>query len=567
MASNKSMQPEVDRRRFIRSCSQLAAGSILLIRNGGLLFAQDAAHVPSPIVETASGKIRGATSGGVHYFKGIHYGASTAGAGRFMPPKRPASWKGIRETVTLGERAPQGGLDIMFRTFPELQRDEPEGENCLCLNVWTTLVGSAKRPVMVWLHGGGFSTGSGGFVAYDGANLARKEDVVTVTINHRLNAFGFLNVAALGGDKYAQSANLGLQDIVMALQWVHDNIDRFGGDPGNVTIYGQSGGGRKVSTLLAMPSARGLFHRAIIQSGSALRQQTEEISTNNGRAFLDYMQVSSVDDLQSMPMEKIRGALQSAVGGPRVAPGAGQGASGATAFAGAQGLAPVVDGTWLPTQLFEPTAPSVSANVPLLVGNNQTENNFFPGTELDPISEETMRAEVRRMTKTDDAGADRIIKAYLQSRPTDTPLDVIQILQTDLDRRHDVRIQADRKSALGQAAVYVYYFDWRSPVHDGKLKSYHTLEIPFVMQNIKTCSAMVGTAPEVPHMSDQISGAWAAFARKGDPNHPGLPAWPAYQASNRPTMILDAQPKVENDPNRNIREAIAGASKLPQGAA
>jgi para-nitrobenzyl esterase len=567
MTTKKPSNPGLDRRSFIRSCSQLAAGSILMVRNGGLLLAQDAAHVPSPIVETASGKIRGATSGGVHYFKGIHYGASTAGAGRFMPPKKAASWTGIRETVTLGERAPQGGLDIMFRTFPELQRDEPEGEDCLCLNVWTTRVGSAKRPVMVWLHGGGFSTGSGGFVAYDGANLARKEDVVAVTINHRLNAFGFLNVAAVGGAKYAQSANLGLQDIVMALQWVHDNIDRFGGDPGNVTIYGQSGGGRKVSTLLAMPSAQGLFHRAIIQSGSALRQQTPEISTNNARAFLAYMQVSSVDDLQSMPMQKIRAALQAASGGPGATPAAGQGAGGATAFAGAQGLAPVVDGTWLPTQLFEPTAPSISANVPLLVGNNQTENNFFPGTELDPISDETMRSEVKRMTKTDDAGADRIIAAYRQSRPSDTPLDVVQILQTDLDRRHDVRIQADRKSALGQAAVYVYYFDWRSPVHEGKLKSYHTLEIPFVMQNIKSCSDMVGTAPEVAHMADQISGAWAAFARSGDPNHHGLPTWPAYQAGNRPTMILNAQPKVENDPNRTVREAIAAASKLPEGAA
>jgi para-nitrobenzyl esterase len=414
---------------------------------------------------------------------------------------------------------------------------------------------------MVWLHGGGYSTGSGGFIAYDGTRLAQKEDVVAVTINHRLNVFGFLDVAAIGGPRYAQSANLGMQDIVFALRWVHDNIDRFGGDPGNVTIYGQSGGGRKVSTLLAMPAAKGLFHRAIIQSGSALRQQTREDSVEVARRFLARMQIRSVDELQRLPMQQIRSAVQAPARGP-----VGLGAP-APGRLGALAMAPVVDGHWLPTQLFDPVAPAVSADVPLLVGNNQTEDTFFPGTQLDPISEQMMRQQVESMLHTDAAGADKVIAVYRHSRPSDTPLDVVQILKTDLARRHDVRLQADRKTALGRAPVYVYYFDWRSPVHGGKLKSYHTLEIPFVMQNIVPCEVMVGNGPGLQRMADQISGAWAAFARGANPNHDGLPHWPAYDGSNRPTMILDAAPRVANDPNREQRRIIEAVAHLPADAA
>ncbi len=540
------------RRAFLKSGGQALAGGVLIAHSGGWLAAQGepaGRRVATPVVQTAQGRLRGYIAEGVHTFKGIHYGASTGGANRFMPPQPPGSWPGVRDVVQLGERAPQGGLDIMFRTFPQLQRPEPEGEDCLCLNIWTPGVDAARRPVMVWLHGGGYSTGSGGFIAYDGTQLARHEEVVAVTLNHRLNVFGFLDVAAIGGNKYQQSSNLGLQDIIAALRWIQVNIESFGGDPDKVTIYGQSGGGRKVSTLLAMPAAKGLFHRAIIQSGSALRQPTQEHGAQVAQAFLAHMNISSVDELQRLPMAQIRHAVQTA---PR--------------SLGALGIGPVVDGKWLPTQLFDPVAPAVSADVPLLVGNNQTEDTFFPGARLDPISDSRMRSEVMRMLHTNEAGADRVIAVYRRTELHHTPLDIVQILQTDLERRHDVRIQADRKSALGRASVYVYYFDWRSPVLGGKLKSYHTLEIPFVMQNLRSCRAMVGNGRELPLMAAHISGAWAAFARGGVPAHEGLPVWPAYDASRRATMILDTEPRVLDDPNREQREVIEAVAHLTPDA-
>jgi para-nitrobenzyl esterase len=404
---------------------------------------------------------------------------------------------------------------------------------------------------MVWLHGGGYSTGSGGFIAYDGANLARDQDVVVVTLNHRLNVFGFLNAAAIGGEQYAQSVNLGLQDIIQALRWVHENIAAFGGDPGCVTIFGQSGGGRKVSTLLGMPAARGLIHRAIVQSGPALSQPPLAQSAELAQRIVSRMGVKGVDDLKAMPMQALRALVQ----GPDARD------------IGLAALSPTVDGLWLPAPMFEPGAPAVSADVPLMVGAMQTEETFFPGTQLEPISEDEMLAGVARLIKADASAARAVAAAYRDGHPAFTPLDVLQVLTTDLDRRHGARIQADHKSALGRAPAYVYYFDWRSPVLGGKLKSYHTLDIPFAMRNVGSCQAMVGNGPEVPRLCDQVSGAWAAFARTGNPNHKGLPHWPAWTAAGRPTMRFNADSQVENDPNRLEREAIQKLGTLPADAA
>ena len=356
-----------------------------------------------------------------------------------------------------------------------MERREPEGEDCLRLNVWTNGTGAGgRRPVMVWLHGGGFATGSGGFIAYDGANLARSQDVVVVTVNHRLNVFGYLYLADVGGAKYAESANVGMRDIIAALQWVHDNIERFGGDPGNVTIFGQSGGGAKVSTLMAMPGARGLFHRAIVESGSTLRGTPKDQATVAAQAFMALVGAKTVDELQQMPMERLR--AQAAAGMAEAmralaAPPARGAGSGPPAFS-ALALGPVVDGTTLPSHPFDPVAPAVSADVPLLVGSTETEMTFFPGLPLDPIDDAALHARVKQTIGGDDAAADRAIAAHRASRPGVSNIDVALIVASDMFVRPSLHAQADRKAALGKGAVYVYYWTWRSPVRGGKLRSF-----------------------------------------------------------------------------------------------
>ena len=325
-----------------------------------------------------------------------------------------------------------------------------------------------------------------------------------------------------------------------------------------MTIFGQSGGGGKVSTLLAMPSAKGLFHRAIIESGSTLRQNTAEDATVLAHRFLARLKLRSVDELQQLPMERMRAEVVAALGtGPVLAP-----PSSEPSFT-ALSLGPVVDGQVLPTHPFDPVAPALSADVPLLVGTNESEVTFFPGSAVDPIDEATLRRQVQGMLHTDEAGANALIAAYRQPRPGATPLDVLQILQSDLFMRVALHAQTERKIALGRAPVYVYYFNWRTPVLGGRLKACHCLEIPFVMRNLTAMQPMVGSGPALSAMADQISGAWAAFARTGNPNHAGLPHWPAQDLQTRATMVLNAQSAVVNDPDHAERTALAALMQPP----
>jgi len=524
----------IDRRQFV-GLGTLAAGAFAAGRLN-VALAQSEKPVPGATVETTAGKVRGTLQGRVHAFKGVPYGDTTAPPRRFMPPQKPRPWTGVRDVSNLGPRSPQ--LLSSFHGFvpPELEpmdRDEAMGEDCLVLNVWTPGTGTAtRRPVMVWLHGGGYTSGSGGFVCYDGTQLAGKHDVVAVTVNHRLTVFGYLHLAGLGGERYAEASNVGNLDIIAALEWVRDNIAAFGGDPGNVTLFGQSGGAGKVSSLMAMPRAKGLFHRAIVQSGAAVRGLPRDAALRTAEDFLARLDLTrnDVDKLQTLSMDQLLAVTEQAKGPPLT-------------------LSPVVDGRSLPTDPFDPLAPAQSADIPLLIGTTETEVTFFPGQILDPIDDATLRTRVKDLVrKASDAQVEQLIAAYRAGRPRDKNTDLYLIMASDATFRAGVLTQADRKAQQVGAPVYHYYFTWRSPVREGKLRSMHCMEIPFVFDDVDAAQSMTGTGKDRYALADRMSKAWVAFARTGDPNHGGLPGWTKFDTTTRATMIFDNECRLVNDP-------------------
>lgn len=503
------------------------------------ILADDAKPTSGATVATTAGKVRGTLQDKVHAFKGIPYAASTAGENRFQPPKKREPWTGVRDCFELGLRSPQ--LLSAFHgavppEFESMDRDEPMGEDCLVLNVWTAGLGhGGKRPVMVWLHGGGYTSGSGGFICYDGTPLAKKHDVVLITLNHRLSVFGYLYLAGIGGEKYADSSNLGNLDIIAALEWVRDNIAAFGGDPGNVTIFGQSGGGGKVSSLMAMPGAKGLFHRAIVQSGAAVKGTPRDVANKSAELYLSKLNLKpdQIDQLQKMSTEQL------------LAP-TGGGLFGAPGIV----LSPVVDGKTLPTDPFDPVAPEISANIPLMIGTVETEVTFFPNQVLDPIDDATLHARVKQtLRNAADDQVDKVIAAYKAGRPGASNTDIYLILASDATFRAGVLIEADRKAMQGKAPVYQYYFTWRSPVREGKLRSMHTLEIPFVFDNVDAAKSVTGSGEDRYALADKVSAAWVAFARTGNPNTKLAPHWDAFDTTKRAVMVINDEWKLVNDPH------------------
>ncbi|HEY4340632.1 MAG TPA: carboxylesterase family protein [Steroidobacteraceae bacterium] len=523
----------IDRRSFIGTCTVAAGALAPGIKN---VWAAPAAG-PAATATTTAGKVRGTLDEGVYAFKGVPYGATTAGAARFQPPAKPKAWTGVRDCTQLGHRSPQ--LLSLFHGFvpPEVEamdRDEPMGEDCLVLNVWTpTLERDRKLPVMVWLHGGGFTSGSGGFICYDGMQLAKKHDVVVVTVNHRLGPLGYLYLAGLGSAQYANSSNVGNLDIVAALEWVRDNIAKFGADPDNVTIFGQSGGGGKVSSLMAMPAAHGLFKRAIVQSGADVKGISREAASKDAVRLLARLNLKpeQVDQLQHIPMDQLLKAANEGSGPPI-------------------NFGPVMDGKSLPTDPFDPTAPVLSGSVPLLIGTVETEVTFFPGQPLEPMDDATFHTKLKQLLRTtNDADVDRVIAAYRKGRPDRANTDLYLIMASDATFRAGVLLEAERKAEQTQAQVYQYYFTWRSPVRQGKLRTFHTLEIPFVFDNVDACQSMTGSGADRLPLAQKMSSAWVAFARTGNPNHPTLPdVWVPYDNVRRATMIFNDTCVLLNDP-------------------
>jgi para-nitrobenzyl esterase len=490
----------------------------------------------SPIVETTAGRVAGTIEDSLAVFKGIPYAAPPVGPLRFRPPQPATPWTGVRQADTWGKWAPQPpSPDAAGLGGEEIGQDE----DCLTLNVWTPAVDGGKRPVMVWIHGGAFVTGAGSGLLYRGEQLAARGDVVIVTINYRLGALGFAAHPALADPETGIQANWGLLDQVAALRWVNDNIAGFGGDPANVTVFGESAGAMSVSTLLGMPMAQGTFTKAIAQSGGPVGvllqngiDATEELAQTLGLA------TGEVGRLRETPVDALIGA-QAAVSAKRL-------------VGGVLPFTPVIDGKVVPQAPLEAIAAGVHGDVPLLAGTNADEMRFFAIGDRAAFSLDEP-ALIRRLERIAGDRAEQAAKTYASARADRgqpaTPSDVWFAVSSDqVFRVPCTRMLAAH--AAHQSNTYSYLFTWPSPVFDGALGACHALEIPFVFGKVNqpAMAMFVGSGPEADRLSSRMQDAWLSFARDGKPTSSDLDAWPAYDSERRATMVFDRQCAVEDAP-------------------
>lgn len=486
------------------------------------------------VAETAQGKVRGRAHDGVQVFKGLRYGASTAGENRFRPPQPPAKWAGVQDAFDYGDQAPQ--------MRGPLAAAGPMSEDCLRINIWTPGLDQKKRPVMLWFHGGGFEAGSGSSPLYDGTNLARRGDVVVATINHRLNVFGHCFFGDLIDEGFEGSGNVGYLDLIAAMKWVRTNIAAFGGDPDNVSIFGQSGGGRKVSLCYAGRDAQGLFQRGVVQSGSHLRIQTPDQAQALTLQLLEALQIprDQARRLQQVPQEALTSAQLSVIKKANYR------------------FSPVLDGVAFQEHPFLPNAPRISNHLPMMLGTTRTElsNQLgrLPGVfELDQAG---LRARLANFLPADDV--ETAIAVFQQSRPTASPSELFFTITSARGYVLDQTIMAEQRVKASAAPSFVYQLMWRSPAEGGRRISQHTLDLPFVFDNVARAERLTGPATrETAALADAMSESWLAFARTGDPNNGKIPAWRPYDLDRREVMLFDVPSQAVDDPHRAERLFMA----------
>lgn len=488
-----------------------------------------------PVATTRYGRVRGLREQGVLAFRGIRYGADTAPR-RFQSALPPMPWRGISDATVYGAAAPQ------------TKALGPTSEDCLFLNIWTSALDGARRPVMVYLHGGAHAHGSGSDRLYDGGNLVRRGDVVVVTLNHRLAGLGYAYLARLGGP--AESGNVGNLDIILALQWVRDNISGFGGDPGRVTIFGQSGGGAKVVTLMAMEQARPLFHRAATMSGQHVTAAGPNHATERARAWMAKAGASSVAQLRSLPIERLVEAM---------------GMTDPLEQRGEISFTSTLDHHVLKRHPFYPGAPREAASIPLIVGNTHDETGLWIAgtlkrgdTDWDNLPARLEREIVK------DVDPVWLIENYRALYPERTPGQILLAASTAARSWPGHLIQAEERARIG-APTWMYQLDFRSPEAGGVLGAFHTLDIGLVFDNTQLAEARTGISPQARELAGQMADAFIRLARSGDPNGGSLPRWPHYDLDTRPTMIFDRDIRIENDPRRAERELLSVAPYVKPG--
>ncbi len=554
-----------NRRRFVQTLGTSSAG--LTLGSALTAFPLDAAakgHADDQVLrigdniavaDTQYGKVRGYMLRGVNYFLGMPYGADTSGANRFMPPQKPKPWTNVYPAIWWGNSAPQdmdNRYENKFGSFRDHWNYDDVSEDCLRINVFTPALNDGKkRPVLFWIHGGGFVNGNAVEQdGYNGENFARFGDVVFCSINHRLGPLGYCNLAGVGGEKFAASGNVGMLDIVAALEWVRDNIANFGGDPGSVTIMGQSGGGAKVCILTAMPSAKGLFHKAVVLSGASRRSGDQTQTGNLGAAVVKEAGLTANDlsKLQAMPWKDFYTIATRAQ--RAMARQSGSGGGRPLSFT------PVVDGKILPQHPYDPVAALTAADVPMIISSVQNEQSpSWTDSSLESVTLEQVVEKVKARAGFGRGFGDKakdVVESYVKAFPGRKPVEIWSLVSSN---RQSVVALADVKSTQ-PAPVYVDWFTWQPPLFDNRMRAFHTVDICFWFYNTDLMLTHTGGGPRPRALSTKMAGALLQFMKTGNPNGAGLPEWPKYSAANGETMVFDDACEAKNDPDREARKAL-----------